>query len=137
MANEAVLKLKYEDPIDFIVADGVAITKGAICKLSDPRTAATSDGDEDYIAGIAARDKVASDGRVRLAVFRRGIFDMMCSGSVTAGQTVAKGAVANTVKVADASCVGSKVLGIALETGSDGEVIEVELNIGANNTAYS
>jgi hypothetical protein len=137
MANEAVLKLKYEDPIDFIVADGTAITKGAILKLSDPRTAATSNGDEDYIAGIAARDKVASDGRTRLAVFRRGIFDMVLSGSVTAGQTVAKSAHANVIKVADATCVGSKVLGIALEDGTEGETIEVELNIGANNTAYS
>jgi hypothetical protein len=137
MANEAVLVLKYEDPIDFIVADGGNITKGAILKLSDPRTAAATSGDEDVVAGVAARDKVASDGRTRLAVFRRGIFRMTASGSITAGDAVAVKD-ANIVKAADATCVGSKVLGIALETNADvtGE-IEVELNIGANNNAYA
>jgi hypothetical protein len=137
MANEAVLVVRYEDPIDFIVADGASITKGTILKLTDPRTAAANAGDEDIIAGIAARDKVANDGRTRLAVYRRGVFRLSTSGAITAGDAVStKGA--NLIKASDATCVGSKTLGIALETsGGDAvETIEVELNIGCNNNAY-
>jgi hypothetical protein len=135
MANEAVLVLKYEDPIDFIVADGANIAKGTICKLTAPRTAAANAGDEDVIAGIAARDKVANDGRTRLAIFRRGIFRLKASGAITAGDAVSTRA-ANQIKAADATCVGSKTLGIALDTSTATEEIEVELNIGCNNNAY-
>jgi hypothetical protein len=133
MANEATLVLKYEDPIDFIVADGTEITKGAICKLSNPRTAALSDGASDYVAGIAARDKVANDGRTRLALFRRGIFRLLLSGSVTAGQAVATHGNANTIVIAPDDTEGGKTLGLALEDGTEGETIEVELNIGCNS----
>lgn len=137
MANEAVLVLKYEDPIDFIVADGTGITKGAVLKLTDPRTASLSAGAADYVAGIAARDKVASDGRTRLAVFRRGVFRMLLSGSVTAGQSVSTHGNENVVAVSTVAGVSSKTLGIALETGVEGETIEVELNIGCAPNAYA
>jgi len=137
MANEAKLRVETGLPINMTVADGTGIEKGAILKLSDPLTAATSDGDEDYIAGIAACEKIANDGVTSLAVYREGIFDMVLSGSVTAGQAVAKAANANVIKVADATCIGGKTLGIALETGTEGETILVELNPGCNNTAYS
>jgi hypothetical protein len=137
MANEAILRLKYEDPIDFIVADGTAISKGTLLKLTDPRTAAATAADEDVFAGIAARDKVASDGRTRLAVYRRGIFALMATAAaITAGDAVAIGG-ANTIKKADASCVGSKVIGIALESTTGSEAIEVELNIGAGTNAFA
>jgi len=137
MANEAVLLYQLEPPIPFIVADGTGIGKGAILKLSDPFTAATSDGDEDYVAGVAASEKIASDGKTKLGVYLRGVFKMILSGSVTAGQAVAKAANTNIIKVADATCVGAKTLGIALETGAEGESIAVLLSPGVNNTAYS
>ena len=129
MANEAVQVLKYEDPIDFIVADGGNITKGAVLKLSDPRTAEVSDGDEDYAAGIAARDKVANDGRTRLAVFRRGVFRMKLSGSVTAGQSVATHSSTGGSNYIAAGT--TKPFGVALESGTEGDNIEVEVNCGA------
>lgn len=129
MANEGTLVLKYEDPIDFTVADGTGITKGAILKLTDPRTAAASDGDSDYVAGIAARDKVANDGRTRLAVFRRGVFRLMASGSIVAGQSVATHSSTGGANVIAAST--TKPCGVALEDTSGNELIEVELNAGA------
>ena len=136
MANEAVLVLKYQDPIDFIVADGAAITKGDLLKLTNPRTAASTDGANQVFAGIAARDKVANDGRTRLAVFRHGVFRLKTNGAITAGNTVAIHA-ANTVKAAAAANVGSQIVGIALENAADGAEIEVELNIAAGNNAYA
>ena len=127
MADEAVLVLKYEDPIDFIVADGATIPKGSTLKLSSPRTVALSDGASDVIAGIAARDKVANDGRTRLAVYRRGIFRMGAEGTVTAGQTVVTHG-NNKVKTAAITDVGAKTLGTALSTSD--AAVEIELAPG-------
>ena len=88
MAKEAVLRVKLEDPIDFTVADGTGIEKGCVLQLTDPLTASKASGEGQPLAGIAAREKVASDGRTRLAVFRKGIFDMYASGAITAGKAV-------------------------------------------------
>jgi hypothetical protein len=138
MANEAILVLKYEDPIDFIVSNAATIAKGTVLKLSAPRTVAASDGDRDVIAGIAARDKVANDGRTRLAVYRRGVFRMVAKDAITAGDTVSSSATANKVLKGTAAAVASKTLGIALDTSAnDGDLIEVELNIGAGANAFA
>jgi len=126
MANEAVLKLRIDDPMNFTVADGAGIEKGTICELTDPRTAAANNGSGDVFAGIAAREKVASDGRTQLALFRRGIFDLTDSGAgITAGAWVSTGGT-NTIKTAtEAELAAGKGVGIALETASAAEVIEV------------
>lgn len=138
MANEAELRYKLEEAIDFIVADGTGIEKGAVLKMADPLTASLADGASDVVAGIAAREKIASDGRTRLSVFRRGIFDMVASGGITCGQAVATaGAPANTILAAVAGSTGGKTLGIALETASDGERVLVELNPGVQTNAFS
>lgn len=124
MANEAILRERHGHPIDFTVADG-AIEKGTICKMTDPRTAAANDGNGDVFAGIAAREKVASDGRTRLALFRSGIFDCVTSGSVTTGQWLSTSG-ANVLKTAtEAEIAAGKGVGIALEDGSGGETIQV------------
>jgi len=140
MANEAVMVYELGPAIPFIVADGTGIEKGAICKIADPFTASLSAADEDYVAGIAATEKIASDGKTKLGIYRTGIFRMKLSGAVTCGQAVAiadTSVFPNHIKAADATCIGSKTLGIALETGANTETILVELKIGANNTAYS
>jgi hypothetical protein len=127
MANEAVLKLRMEDPVDFIVADGAGIEKGCICKMTDPRTASASSGTGDVFAGIAAREKIASDGRTRLALYRRGIFDLKnaASSTITAGNWVATSG-ANLIRTAVAAELDTgKAIGIALEDAAADEVIEV------------
>jgi hypothetical protein len=131
MANEAVLVLKYEDPIDFIVANGTDITKGAILKLTNPRTASLADGAANLVAGIAARDKVANDGRTRLAVFRRGVFRVRASGAVTAGDALETGTTGslNYVQRNAGNANGGIVLGFALQDIADGDYGEMELNI--------
>lgn len=132
MANEAVLVYRVEHPISFTCADGTGIEKGAVLKLTDPMTASAADGTDDLIAGIAAAEKVASDGKTKVSVFRRGIFRMYLSGSASVGDPVGTiSGYANYVasNAATGSLSGSKVLGTALETGSNGEQILVELNI--------
>lgn len=133
MVQEAVLRDRLADPIDFTVADGTSITKGALLQLTDPRTASALTASTQKIAGIAARDKVASDGRTRLAVYRHGIFDMYCSGAVTLGAAVS-GTDTNAVKMSapGGSLSGAAILGHALETGTDGEVIQIYVDVGAS-----
>ncbi len=140
MTNEAVLRQEYSLPVNFTCADGTGIEQGAILKLSDPMTAALADGDEDYVAGICHTEKIASDGTTSVSVYIDGVFDLVASGSITAGTAVATHAStggSNVVAAATATAVGCKTLGIALETASEGESILVRLQPGCNNTAYS
>jgi hypothetical protein len=135
MANEHVLVYEKELPLSITVADGAGIEKGTLLKFADPFTAAAATADT-AICGVLAQEKIANDGRTQASVYQRGIFKATLSGSVTAGQALAASG-GNIVKVATAADVGAKTLGIALETGTDGETILYELMPGVNNTAYS
>ena|SRR6056297_1375733 len=133
MANEAT-KLFDESSgdgtiiQDFTVADGTGISKGSVLKLTDPRTAAQSDGAGDVIAGIAARDKVANDGRTQLSVYKKGYFQMTASGSITIGEAVKSSGADNKVAT-DSSVTGAANMGYAQESASDGETFELRLDL--------
>lgn len=136
MTNEAIKSYSESqqgDVIqDYTVADGTGIEKGAILKLTDPRTAILADGDNDVLAGIAAREKVANDGRTRLAVYKKGYFEMPCSGAVTLGGPVsvyASTGASNTIYKSPSGSSGAQILGYAEETGSANETILVRLNL--------
>jgi hypothetical protein len=135
MANEAVLRYSSGnagDIQDYTVADGTAISKGALLELQDARTAIAVSGAGKPIAGIAARDKIANDGRTRLSVIRRGDFDMVASGAIAIGSPVcASDANTSNVKtvVGVGGISGAAIIGYALETASDGEVIQVRVNL--------
>lgn len=135
MANEATLIVETAPPINMTVADGVGIEKGTVCTLSDPLTAAASTGISMF-AGIAATEKIASDGNTKLGMYRNGIFKMYLSGSVAVGQALAINSIAgyrNYVQICPAAGMsGSYPIGIALETGTNGQTIAVELNPGVN-----
>lgn len=130
MAFEAALREKHGTPIDFTISDNSGIEKGSLLKISDPRTAAQSDGANDLLAGIAAREKVASDGRTRLAIHRAGIFDMSASGAISVGAQVCSAGADNFVQKAGADLSGAAILGTALETAADAEVIQVLVTLG-------
>jgi len=135
MANEATIKVRLDDPIDFTCADGNGIEKGTLLKLSDPRTVEASTATGEVFAGIAAREKIANDGRTQIAVFRRGVFDLtLATGSTcTAGELVILSGANLIASINDyaggvATAIASGyVVGKALETGSSGETIEVEV----------
>ena len=131
----AVWTLMYETepPIPFTCADGTGIEKGTLLKLSDPMTVAASDGDEDVIAGVAAEEKIANDGKTKIAVYRRGIFKATAGGNCTAGKALksySSTGDANDVIDATATTLAAESLGVALETATDGETLYVELNPG-------
>lgn len=128
MANECTLVVELEPPIPFTVADGTGIEKGAILKLTDPMTASLADGDADVIAGIAAEEKIANDGKTTLGVYRRGIFKGLAGGAVTVGQAInTYAATGATNELINASAGHDNQLGHALETAADTETFLFEL----------
>lgn len=136
MANEAALRVRTGNPIDFTCADGTGIEKGAVLKMTDPRTASLSDGDVDVVAGICAREKIASDGRTQIAVFREGIFDMVASGAIAVGAPVVTWSSSGGSNIVATAAVNAEnILGTALETASEGETFQVELNPRSVNLA--
>lgn len=137
MALEATLDTELELPVQFTCADGTGIEKGALLTLSDPLTVATTTGDTDPIIGIAAEEKIASDGRTKIAVYLRGIFKGFAGAAgVTAGQGIisdtATGA-ANELVNADVN--SEHIVGRALETAADTESFLFLLNPFSVNLA--
>ena len=140
MANEAVIQVRIESPLPFTVADGTGIEKGALLALTSPRTAATAAGTAEKIAGFAAREKVASDGRTELGVYRRGWFLCYCSGTINIGDPIvaaATGTYPNYVSAAGVTASGATIIGHALEAATNGQQKLMEINIGAGAGAVS
>ncbi len=134
MAFEAVLIFETALPIPFTVADGTAIPKGTLLKLTDPMTAIIVSGDGDAFAGVAAEAKIASDGRTKLPVYRQGIFRMFAGGSITAGNAIqVEGTTANEVVIAATGKDGAEIIGTALEDVTAQQSFLMELNIGAGS----
>ena len=130
MALEAVLIHETELPIPMTCADGTGIEKGAVLTLSDPNTVATTTGDTDVCAGIAAEEKVANDGKTMIGVYKRGIFKAFIGAAgVTVGHALitdtATGA-ANELVSADVN--SENIVGRALETATDTQSALIELN---------
>jgi hypothetical protein len=135
MALETTLVYETGVPIPFTCADGVGIEKGAVLLLTDPMTAATTTGDTDECAGIAAEEKVADDGKTKIAVYREGIFKGFAGA---AGVTAGMGIITDTATGAANELVNADVnsealVGIALETATDTQSFLFELKpIGLN-----
>ncbi len=133
MAHEAViieLLGNQGDPIRYTVADGTGIAKGTLMYLSgDPRTIAASSADGQIFVGIAAAEKVASDGSTTLAVYTNGIFDLTdSSAGMTLGDACKLNG-ANLVATADEAGALStqEIVGTVLETAAANEVVAVRV----------
>jgi len=130
MADEAVLIVELEPPVNFTCANATGIAKGAILEISDPATVAVTNGDNDPIIGIAAEEKIANDGKTKIAVYLRGIFKGTAGAAgVTAGTGIITDTgtgSANELVVNDAAA--DNVLGIALETATDRQTFLFYLN---------
>lgn len=130
MASECVLVLETEVAVQFTVADGVGIEKGAILKMTDPMTASLADGDGDIIAGIAKNEKIANDGRTKLAVYRGGHFRGLAGTGITVGDNIdTHASTGATNELATAPGAG-QIVGVSLETASDTHTFLFELKPG-------
>ena len=126
MANEATLIVETDLPIPFTCANGTGIEKGTLLKLSDPFTVAAATADNDIFIGIAAEEKIASDGKTKIGVYVRGIFKMVCSA--TASTVGLDQVVKGTNTIGDYTTLDDEkgyVIGQALETGANTESILV------------
>src|SRR3990167_1126848 len=134
MANEALLRLLTHEAVPFTVADGTAITKGALLALTDPRTAVLATTAGQAIAGIAAADKVASDGQTEIAVYTNGWFDVIASGAIVIGGPITHGTTGSLNYVSGAANTsvisGAAICGHTLETASDNESVLCQFNLG-------
>ena len=129
MASEAVLIFETEVPIPMTCDEAVGIEKGAILMLSDPMTAALATGDADIVAGIAAEEKIAGDGKTKISVYRRGIFKVLAGANIAVGvavNTYASSGATNEVYTAAAG--HDHQLGVSLEAFDDTEWGLIELN---------
>ena len=132
MANEAILVTETELPIMMTVANATAITKGSWLILANPMTVTVhAANDEAICAGIAAEEKIASDGKTEVAVYRRGIFIATGSAASSAGAVLALSGTAQQLKTSDATCLQSIGCAISLEDcGGAAETMIVELMPG-------
>jgi len=130
MALECTLIREMEPAVPFTVADGATIEKGSLLILTDPATVAVTTGDTDEIIGVAAEEKIASDGKTKLSVYMRGIFKGFAGAAgTTAGLAIISDTgtgAANELVVADVN--SEAVVGIALETAADTESFLFYLN---------
>ena len=116
------------DPRRYTVASGVAISKGTLLIISDPRTAsAHTTASGAYMAGVAAMDKSATDLSTSISAWTNGVFEASASTAITVGYPVVSGDTANFVAVAASAASGAAVIGYALETATAAEVINVRV----------
>ena len=124
--------VETELPISFKCADGATIEKGAILKLTESMTAATTSGQGDKVAGIAAEEKIANDGKVTIPVYMGGIFKGVAGAAVAIGIALMTDATANKLETST-SVTGASQLGYALEAPSgDNQTFLFRLNIGGS-----
>ena len=131
MTNEAVLYIETGLPIPFTVTNATGIEKGSLCTLSDPMTAAKATAEGGEVAGIAASEKIASDGKVKLGIYREGYVKVTASGTITVGDPVGidgDGSLNYVYSlVGTANLSGSPVLGLAMETATDEETLIIQV----------
>ena len=132
MANEATLIFETAPPIPMTCANATGIERGALLTLSDPMTAATVSASGAAVAGIAAEEKIASDGHTKVPVYREGIFKVTASGAITVGTAV----IFDTQNKVTAAAVNEEYLaGVALETAANAETLLIELRPTHTNLA--
>lgn len=136
MANEAILRdTSVKTSKRYAWPSGIAVTKGSYLKGVDPATASHALGNGDFFIGFAHADvnnatDSAFNTETSVTADKGGIYELIASGAITAGQYVKTAAPGNHVQaVAQTDMTSSYAiaLGIALETATTGEQINVEV----------
>lgn len=132
MANEAVIIELFNGgrPIRFTCSNATGIAKGTLMELSGDRTVIANTNDNAPVVGIAAHEKVASDGSTTIAVYTDGIFDMKSdAGTDVVGTVMANSATENIIQTADANdLLQNSFIGYYIEAGTNAGVEAVRVN---------
>lgn len=135
MSEEHVVLFETELALPFTVSNLVGIEKGALLELVDPDTARAVTTKEAVCAGIAKTEKIASNGQTKLAILRGGHFKCTISGNVTVGNALITSGVTNPNRLEAAGVDAEDIVGIAMESGTDGQTIKYELGPRTINVA--
>lgn len=140
MANEALLRIETEFPINFNVPNATGVEKGTIMSLVDELACSGAATANCYVAGISSGEKIASNGQTYIGVYRRGYFDMVASGAINIGRAVSSASDANypnTVKEAAVTVSGAAIIGHSLAAATDAERVLIAVDIGAGGNHIS
>ena len=133
MANEPTQVEGPYETHDYTVADGATIEKYTMCKVADPRTASAATGDGEAFAGIAATEKVASNGKTELGLWTTGTYVMTAvavkgvEGAIGAGDQVVMSGANLIRKAVAADLLTGAVIGKAKEAIAAATTGEVTL----------
>ena len=132
MAFETRLMVETELPTNFKCADGAGIPKGSILKLTESMTAIITSAQGDMVAGIAAEEKLANNGKTTIKVYMGGIFKGTAGAAVLIGIGLMTDATKNKLETTS-NKTGAAQLGYALEAPSgDGQTFMFRLNPGGS-----
>jgi len=135
MANECTLMVETELPVMFKCADGTGIPKGTVLELTESMTVVAVSGTTKMIAGIAAAEKIASDGNVMIPVYMGGIFKGVAKAAILIGAPLMSGATDLGRLTTQTTSTGATGLGYALEApNADAQTFLFRLQIG-NSTS--
>lgn len=122
MANEwTIIELlgNAGNPVRFACADGTGIAKGTAMTHSDNRTVVAHSAENESFAGVAAHEKVASDGSTSIALYTCGIFECTDNGwDVTLGKRAKLYNAANAIGEAAATNLLKQTAGIIIWSDS-------------------
>ena len=134
MANEAVKVELYDRSTGsqrrYLVASAVAIAKGTLLCLSNPRTAAAASGTKTAplpAAGIASMAKASDDFSTSISAWTNGIFELKASGAIAVGQPIVFTGQNEVFRPGSQGASGAMIAGYALETAADGDTINVRV----------
>lgn len=130
MADECILEVETEIPVNFTCATGTTIEKGAVCAMTDNMVAVLSTGDTDIVAGIAQSEKLAAEtSQNSVAIYRRGIFRGVAgvAGVVFGEAIITDASTSSTNRLVKADNQSEQIMGIALETATSGNRFLFEL----------
>jgi len=132
MADEAVTIELYNGgrPIRYLVADATAIPKGSLLELdADMRVIVATNTDKCFV-GVAAAEKVASDGSTYMSAYTDGIFDMKSdAGTDVRGAAMMISDATNTLETCDAGgLLSGGYVGYYLESGTNAGTEAVRVN---------
>jgi hypothetical protein len=133
MAAEAIIIELFNGgrPIRYTCADVTGILKGTLLYIQADRTVRAHSAIDQPIAGIAAHEKVSSDGATTISVYTDGIFDLTAAaaGATALGARCAGSGTANMITAADANdLLQSSDVGMCMEGHSNDEVAAVRIN---------
>jgi hypothetical protein len=136
MAREAILRdTKPLVSRRYTCATSTGITKGTYLKAADPFLASASTGTADFFVGFAHADvnsatDTAFNTETSITADKGGVYELTASGAIVVGQLVKTAAPGNYVMActdADTAVSYARIIGVALETATNGEQINVEV----------